>query len=318
MVWLAVIASRERIALRPCKQLLSITFLWLMLPGILGSSMAQVSLLLDTLIASFLMTGSIAWLYFADRLMEFPLGVFSIALATVILPGLSRHHAEQSMEQFSATIDWAIRLTLLLASPAAVALLVLAGPLTATIFGYGKFDARNIQMATYALMAYSWGLLGFSLVKVLAPGFFARQDTRTPVRIALTALAINMGLNVFVVLPAKWLGFPVPHVLLATATCVGAAINTTLLWRGLRKAGVYHPAEDFWSVVARIAGANTAMAAVLWWLAGDLQGWIALSPLHRAARHALCIGIGASVYFAAIFALGLRYGDFRTRLRRLG
>ena len=147
----------------------------LMLPGVFGSSVAQVSLLLDTQIASFLITGSVSWLYYADRLMEFPLGVFSIALATVILPGLSRHHAAESMEHFRGTLDWALRLVILLVSPAAVAMLVFAGPLTATTFGYGAFQARDVQMASYALMAYSWGLLGFSLVKVLAPGLL-----RTP------------------------------------------------------------------------------------------------------------------------------------------
>jgi putative peptidoglycan lipid II flippase len=286
----------------------------LMLPGILGSSAAQVSLLLDTFIASFLVTGSISWLYFADRLMEFPLGVFSIALATVILPGLAQHHANESTDQFSATLDWAIRLVILLASPAAVALLVLAGPLTATIYGYGKFDVHSIVMGSYALMAYSWGLLGFSLVKVLAPGYFARQDTRTPVRIALIALGVTMLLNLVVVMPAKWLGFPAPHALLATSTCVGAAVNTVLLWRGLRRAGVYRPAPAFWSVVLRIALANGVMAAVLLWLAGDTASWIATTPWwHRAERLALCVAVGAAVYFAAIFGVGLRYGDFRTR-----
>ncbi len=197
--------------------------------------MAQVSLLLDTLLASFLITGSVSWLYYADRLLEFPLGVFSIALATVILPGLSRHHASESPERFTATLDWALRLVIVLISPAAVAMLVFAGPLTATTFGYGKFTARDVEMASYALMAYSWGLIGFSLVKVLAPGYFARQDTKTPVRVGLIALGCNMAINLAVVLPAKWLGFPVPHVLLATSTCISAAINTTLLWRGLVK-----------------------------------------------------------------------------------
>jgi len=287
----------------------------LMLPGILGSSAAQVSLLLDTFIASFLVTGSISWLYFADRLMEFPLGVFSIALATVMLPGLAQHHATQSTERFSAALDWAIRLVILLASPAAVALLVLAGPLTATIYGYGKFDVRSITMGSYALMAYSWGLLGFSLVKVLAPGYFARQDTRTPVRIALIALGVNMFLNLTVVMPAKWLGFPAPHALLATSTCISAAVNTALLWRGLRRAGVYRPAPDFWSVVARIALANAVMGGVLWWFAGSTAGWIATTPWwHRAERLALCVVLGAVVYFVAIFAVGLRYRDFRTRV----
>ncbi|GMU67930.1 MAG: hypothetical protein AMXMBFR37_02630 [Steroidobacteraceae bacterium] len=285
----------------------------LMVPGILGSSMAQVSLLLDTIIASFLMSGSISWLYFADRLMEFPLGVFSIALATVILPGLSAQHAEASMDRFAGTLDWALRLTVLLAAPAAVGMLVFAGPLTATIFGYGRFGLRDIEMAAYALMAYSWGLLMFSLVKVLAPGYFARQDTRTPVRVGIIALAVTMTLNVCVVLPAKWLGFPVPHVLLATSTCVGAAVNAFLLWRGLRRTGVYRPSPGWAAFLWRVLLANLAMAALLAWLAGGLEGWTALGPLQRALRCGTGIAAAAALYFAVLFAAGMRYGHLRNR-----
>jgi putative peptidoglycan lipid II flippase len=279
----------------------------LMLPGILGSSMAQISLLLDTLIASFLVTGSIAWLYFADRLMEFPLGVFSIALATVILPGLSAHHAKASREQFAQTLDWALRVTLLLATPAAVAMLVFAGPMTATVFGHGEFTARDVQMTSYALMAYSVGLLGMSLVKVLAPGYFARQDTRTPVRVGLIALGVNVALNLVIVLPAARLGFPAPHALLAVSTSIGAALNTALLWQGLRRSGVY-VASPGWSVLlARILGANLVMAGTLWWLAGDLQTWVTASTLERVGRCAVGVLGGAAVYFAALYVFGLRY-----------
>src|SRR5487761_2337094 len=173
----------------------------LMVPGILGSSMAQVSLLLDTQIASFLTTGSVTWLYFASRLMEFPLGVFSVALGTVILPSLSAHHAAAAPERLSATLDWALRLVLIVVLPAAVALFLLAGPLIATIFEHGRFHAGDVRMTTYALMAFSLGLLGFSFVKVLAPGYFSRQDTRTPVRTSLISLGVNVGLNLFIVAP---------------------------------------------------------------------------------------------------------------------
>lgn len=287
----------------------------LMVPGIIGSSAAQVSLLLDTLIASFLITGSIAWLYYADRLMEFPLGVFSIALATVILPRLSAQHAEQSMERFTATLDWSLRLVLLIVTPAAVALFVIAGPLTATIFGYGEFGARDIQMATYALMAYSWGLLGFSLVKVLAPGYFARQDTKTPVKVGLIALGVNMGINVAVVLPAHLAGFPVPHVLLATSTCISAAVNTFLLWRGLRRDGVYRPGAGWWRLLTQIGVASVAMGALLWWLKGDLAGWIAAGALERAGRLTLCIVAGATAYFLVLFLAGVRPAQLRAAPR---
>ncbi len=283
----------------------------LMIPGIIGSSAAQVSLLLDMVIASFLVTGSIAWLYYADRLMEFPLGVFSIALATVILPRLSAQHAEQSMERFTQTLDWSLRLVLIVVTPAAVALFVIAGPLTATMFGYGKFGAHDIQMATYALMAYSWGLLGFSLVKVLAPGYFARQDTRTPVRVGLIALGVNMGINVAVVLPAHFAGFPIPHVLLATSTCISAAVNTFLLWRGLRRDGVYRPGPGWWRLLAQIGIASVAMGALLWWLGGDLASWIAMGALERATRLTVCVVAGAAAYFGVLFLVGVRPAQLR-------
>lgn len=283
----------------------------LMVPGIIGSSMAQVSLLLDTLIASFLATGSIAWLYYADRLMEFPLGVFSIALATVILPGLSAHHARDSRASFTQTLDWALRLTVLLAAPAAVGMLVFAGPLTATIFGYGRFGVADVRMASYALMAYSWGLLGFSLVKVLAPGYYARQDTRRPVRIGLQSLACTMTINVLVVLPAAKLGFPAPHVLLATSTCIGAGLNTVMLWRGLRTAGVLQPSPVWPKFLLRVLLASAAMALALYLLSGDISHWAVMGILERVVR--CCGGIiaGAGVYFAVLYAAGLRYRDLR-------
>jgi len=279
----------------------------LMLPGVVGSSMAQVSLLLDTLIASFLATGSIAWLYFADRLMEFPLGVFSIALATVILPGLSAQYAKASTAQFSQTLDWALRVTVLLATPAAVGMLVFSGPMVATVFGHGEFAAHDVQMTSHALMAYSFGFLGMSLVKVLAPGYFARQDARTPVRFGLIALGVNIGLNVGVVLPAAHLGFPAPHALLALSTSVSALVNTVLLWQGLRKAGVYVATPGWPALLGRVLAANLVMAGALWWLAGDLQSWVVASALEKVGRCALGIAGGAAAYFAALYLFGLRY-----------
>jgi putative peptidoglycan lipid II flippase len=283
----------------------------LMLPGIFGSSVAQVSLMLDTIVVSFLVTGSVSWLYFADRLMEFPLGVFSIALATVILPSLSRHHAAESMEQFTGTLDWALRLVIVLVSPAAVAMLVFAGPLTATTFGYGKFDTHDVQMATYALMAYSWGLLGFSLVKVLAPGYFARQDTKTPVRVGIIALGVNMALNLGVVLPAYYMGFEYPHILIATSTCVSAAVNTTLLWTGLKRQGVYKARPGWGALLVRVLLANAGMAALLYWMTGSLESWMAQSAWERGGRLALCIVAAAATYFAMLFVVGLRMRHVR-------
>jgi putative peptidoglycan lipid II flippase len=283
----------------------------LMLPGIFGSSMAQVSLLLDTIIASFLVTGSIAWLYSADRLMEFQLGIFSIALATVILPSLSSQHAAADHVRFSATLDWSLRLIIVLVVPAAVALLTLAGPLTATIFGYGKFSATDVRMTSYALMAYSWGLLGFSLVKVLAPGYFARQDTRTPVRVGLIALGVSVGLNVAVVLPAKSLGFPVPHVLIATSTCISAALNSYLLWRGLARDRVWQPQPGWRRLLLRVLLASTLMAGALYFFAPALTAWLSFAPWERAWRLASCVFGGAALYFAVLWLLGMRLAEWR-------
>jgi putative peptidoglycan lipid II flippase len=284
----------------------------LMVPGIVGSSMAQISLLLDTVIASFLVVGSISWLYYADRLMEFPLGVFSIALATVILPGLSRDHASRSTAQFSGTLDWALRLVLLLASPAAVGMLCFAAPMTSMIFGYRQFTAEDVQKTSYALMAYSWGLMGFSFVKVLVPGYYARQNTRRPVRIAMTALAVTMSLNVLVVLPLSFTDFSNLHVLVATNTCIGAAINTWLLWSGLKREGVLQHGPGWPAFVARVILANAVMGVLLWWLAGDAAKWASMRFLDRVLTGGGEIILGAAVYFAVLFLSGMRYRHLRS------
>jgi putative peptidoglycan lipid II flippase len=284
----------------------------LMLPGIVGSSMAQISLLLDTQIATFLVSGSVTWLYFADRLMEFPLGVFSIALATVILPGLSAHHAAKSAAQFSGTLDWALRLVVVLASPAAVGMLCFAGPMTAMILGYKNFTGDNVARTSYALMAYSWGLLAFSFVKVLVPGYYARQDTRRPVRYALIALGVSTSLNLLLVIPAAHFGFAQPHILIATATCIGAAVNTTLLWRGLVREGVLKPAADWPVFLLRVVIANLVMGGMLWWLAGDTAHWMQMPAIERLWRCGGGIALGALVYFAVLILLGMRQRHLRT------
>lgn len=286
----------------------------LMLPGIFGSSVAQVSLLLDSLFASFLVAGSISWLYYADRLVEFPMGVGTIALATVILPRLSAHHAEESPEHFAATLDGAVRLVLLFALPAAVGLFALAGPLIVSIYGYGKFDQQDVYMSTYALMVYSFGLLGFSMVKVLAPGYFARQDTRTPVRVGLISLGVNIGFNAVLVLPLARAGFPAPHVLLAFSTGMSAWLNSILLFRGLRRAGVYRGGPGWPRFVLQIVLANLAMALVLWWASGGVPGWLELGAWARALRLGACVVGGAIVYFAVLWLAGMRMQE----LRRIG
>jgi putative peptidoglycan lipid II flippase len=283
----------------------------LMLPGIFGSSVAQVSLLLDSVIASFLMVGSVTWLYSADRLVEFPMGVFSIALATVILPGLASHHSGNEPEKFNATLDWALRLTLTVVVPAAIGLLMLSVPLIATIFGYGAFTHRDVLMCGYALMAYSVGLVGFSMVKVLAPGYFARQDTKTPVKVGLIALSVNMGFNLAVVVPAFRLGFPIPHILLAVSTGLAALVNSSLLFRGLRRDGIYRPSPAWRKLLPRIALASVAMAAFLWWISGDWDAWTGWSAPRRAVWLGISVIGGAAVYFGVLGLAGMRPRDLR-------
>jgi len=286
----------------------------LMGPAIIGSSMGQISVLLSSSIATLLATGSVAWLYYADRLVEFPLGVFSIALATVILPSLSKQHAEKSLERFSATMDWALRLLMLIVIPAAVALFVLAGPLTVAIFHYGKFSAHDAYMTRIALMAYAFALLGWSLVKVLAPCYFARQDTKTPMRAATWSLAITMGLNAAFVLAAYSTGAIKEgglHIVLALTNAVGALANSYLLYHGLRKQGVFTPNAGWRLLLVRILLANCAMAIGLYLFAGDTALWLDLHTWTRVWRLTLCVMGGAGIYFVALWVAGARLAHFR-------
>ena len=276
----------------------------LMLPALFGVSVTQLNLLLDTLIASFLVSGSISWLYYSDRLMEFPVGVLGVALGTVILPNLSRKHATESLEGFSRTLDWGLRWTLLLGAPAAVGLLVLAGPMIATLFQSQVFTVSDVEMASRSLMAYSLGLLPFILIKVLAPGFYARQDTRTPVRIAVIAMAANMVMNIVLV-------FPLAHAGLALATTLSASLNAFLLFRGLRREEVYQPGAHWVWLGWRTGVACTAMAALLLWGAGSLESWTALGAWERAWRLLGWVVAGASAYGAILLLTGVRARHFR-------
>jgi putative peptidoglycan lipid II flippase len=283
----------------------------LMMPALFGSSVAQLNLLIDRHIASYLQTGSMSWLWYSDRLMEFPLGVFAIALATVILPGLSRRHTEQAPQAFSETIDWALRLTCVIVIPAGIAMFVLAGPILATLFQHGEFTAYDTRMTTYSLAAYAVGLLGFTLVKVLAPAYFARQDTRTPVRVGVVAMVANIVLNLIIVVPMVKVGFVAPHMGLVIATGLAAFINAGLLYRGLRRLGVYTPGPG-WSLLARrVALANLGLAAALWWIAGPIDGWLVAHWFDRAVHLGVCLVAGTIVYFAILWMSGLRYVELR-------
>lgn len=271
----------------------------LILPAVFGVSVSQINLLVDTLIASFLVTGSVSWLYFSDRMVEFPLGVFGIAMGTVILPNLSRTHAVGSREEFSAMLDWALRWALLIGVPSALGLIILAGPVLSTLFQHGEFGEHDVLMAQRSLMAYAVGLLGFVFIKILAPGFFARQDMRTPVRVGVVAMLSNVVLNLALVVPLA-------HAGLALATSLAAYVNAGLLYRVLRRDGIHRPRPGWRRFLLRLLAANAVMAAALWAGRGELAPWIAAPLAARALRLAALIAGGALIYFGALALLGLR------------
>jgi len=285
----------------------------LMLPAIFGSSVAQVNVLVGGVIASMLGVGKISLLYYSDRLMEFPLGLFSIALATVTLPHLSRQHATASMEGFSRTVDWSMKLVFLIATPAAVGLIVLAEPLVATIFYGGEFSASDVRMTALSLQAFSLGLMGFSLVKILAPAYFAREDTKTPVKIGLIALVVNFVLSVSLAWVLTRAGYAGTHAGLALATSVAAIVNAWLLWRGLRRDGVVGVTKGWGALLVRFLLANVAMALFLMQFARPLAWWLESSLMNRSAWLALTIAGGAIVYFASLLLVGTRPAQLRLK-----
>lgn len=275
----------------------------LMLPALFGVSVNQINLLIDSFIASLLVSGSVSWLYFSDRLMELPLGTFGVALAIVVLPNLSRQHAEQSMEEFKAVLDWALRLVLLVALPASVALVLLAKPLLITLFYNDNFNSVDVEQAAGSLSAYALGLLGFMAVKIFAPGFYARQDTRTPVRIAVVALLVNMLLN------CLFYGLGFAHVGLAAATSIAAWINAILLLRGLVKEGAFQFAGGWGKWMLRLVLANAAMALFLSSQAGPWRLWLEWGSAAQIQQMAWLVFGGAGLYFSVLFLAGMRWRD---------
>ncbi len=278
----------------------------LMGPAVFGVSIGQISLVINMIFASFLVTGSVSWLYYADRLMEFPTGLLGVALGTILLPSLSKHYAENANDAYSKLLDWGLRLTLLLALPAALALALLAVPLIATLLPYGKFTPHDLYMTREALMAYSLGLLGLIMVKVLAPGFYARQNIRTPVKIAVATLVVTQLMNLAFIGPFK-------HAGLALSTGLAACFNAGLLLYHLRKGGIYAPQPGWWRFFAQLALALLAMGGALYWAMGDAQAWLHMRALDKVLHLSALVAIGASVYFLVLFSLGLRWQDFRKR-----
>ena len=276
----------------------------LMAPAVLGVSVSQISLLINTIFASFLGTGSVSWLYYADRLMEFPSGMLGAALGAILLPSLAKYHASENFDEYSRLLDWGLRLTLLLAAPAALALALIAVPLITTLFHHGAFSANDVFMTSNALVAYSIGLLGLILVKVLAPGFYARQNIRTPVKIALLTLFVTQALNLALI---GWLR----HAGLALAIGLAACLNAFLLYRGLRRHGIYQPQPGWALFCGKLALALLVMGVTLWFCAGSNADWLHWKLTERLLRLGLLVTLGAAAYFATLWLSGFRLADFK-------
>ena len=278
----------------------------LMGPATLGVSVTQISLIINMIFASFLVTGSVSWLYFADRLMEFPAGMLGVALGTILLPSLAKHYADDSPDEYSRLLDWGLRLTLMLALPAAAALAVLAVPLITTLFHYGAFQAHDVWMTRNALVAYSLGLLGLILVKVLAPGFYARQNIRTPVKIAIVTLIATQLMNLIFIGPFQ-------HAGLALAIGLGACLNAGLLLYLLRRHHIYQPQPGWWLYILRVTIAVGLMSGLLWYAMGDAAAWLAYGFVVRLTKLAALVGMGVAVYFGALWLMGFRPNQFSRR-----
>lgn len=282
----------------------------LMLPALFGVSVSQINLLLDTVIASFLPSGSVSWLYLSDRLHELPLGVFAVAISTVILPSLARDQAAASTAKFSHTLDWALRLILLIGMPASAALMVIGHSIQIALFRYGKTTEHDVLMSSYALAAVSTGLSAFMLIKILAPGFYARQDMKTPVRIGIIAMVANMVFNLILVIPLH-VYWRLGHVGLAAAMSLSAWLNAGMLARGLFKEGIYQPQSGWGRFGAQLGGATLALAIVLFVLDPTAELWLLWPWWQRVTVLAGLCSAGFAAYAGVLYAMGMRIHHLR-------
>lgn len=279
----------------------------LMAPAIFGVSVAQVSLLLDTVFASFLQTGSITWLYYSDRLMNFPLGVFGVAIATVILPKLSRQHAGNNHVDYSKTLDWGLRLLLLIGIPSAIGIMILSGPLLSTLLQGKAFNEFAVIMTRRSLMAFALGIQAFMSIKVLASGFYARQDIKTPVKVAVVVMGINMILNFILI-------FPLKHAGLALATTITGFLNAGSLLTILLRRKIYNPRPGWLLYFARLMIANVAIGIFLFFVAGSFNVWLQQHLLWKIYHLIFLLVVSAIIYFSALWLSGLRLRHFRENI----
>jgi putative peptidoglycan lipid II flippase len=277
----------------------------LMTLAIFGVSVGQISLLIDMLLASFLRTGSLSWLSYAERLTSFPLGVFGVAIATVVLPHLSRKHSANSPTEFSQALDWGLKLVLIIALPAALAMMLLAGPILATIYQHGQFFALDVIMVRRALVAFAWGIPGFMLVKVLASSFYSQQNVGTPVRVAVIAMIANIALATFLI-------FPLAHAGLALASTLTFSLNAALLFKNLYVRKFYRPSHNWGLFLLRLGAANAVMGAFLWFATDQLETWLSWDWMTRAWHLATLGGMALTIYLVCLILSGIKLREFVT------
>lgn len=280
-----------------------------MAPAVFAVSIAQISLMINTNIASHLETGAISWINYADRLMEFPTALFGIALGSILLPNLSRAHVDNDTHEYSALLDWGLRVTFLFTIPSIIMLFFFAEPLTATLFHYGKFDKHAVLMVSRAIAAYGVGLMGLILVKILAPGFYAKQDIITPVKISVAAL-ITTQISNYIFVPIF------AHAGLTLSVGLGACMNALLLFIGLRKRGIYTPAPGWMFFFVQLGSASLILASVTHWFSMHFN-WIDMhhTPLTRVTLFSICLVLFATLYFSILWLMGFKYAYLRKKTK---
>ncbi|KTD23549.1 murein biosynthesis integral membrane protein MurJ [Legionella israelensis] len=280
----------------------------LMVPALFGVSIAQINLMIDTIFASFLKVGSVSWLYYTDRLTDFPLGVFGVAVATVILPHLSRRHAEQSQETFSRSLDWALRLLLLLGLPAALGLAFFSMPLIASCFAYGKFSAYDLLMTQKSLITLALGVPAFMMVKVLASGFYACQDIKTPVKIGALAMVVNSILCALLI-------WPLAHAGLTLASSLAGYVNSGILLLLLIRRNIYQPLVGWFKFILQLFFASAVMSLYLIWMQGDVSFWLKQSLWWRLVLLLGHVAMAMMIYFICLMLAGIRPSQFRGQIK---